>query len=325
MSDAPFPGGPPSPYDGKVPDPAAPPVPAEPKAVPALVSPPRHVPGLVRASNLAGGFMNQFAWAWLGITGVFLWFLLPNADVAGLYHFRGDLATAAGRVTASEETNFEENEVDVYAHTYRFTGRDGVEREGVSYATGRRLDNGAEVTVEYVPDDPSIARIQGMRREPFGIEGWGGALLLGMLGLFTLVGLGFLAAGLRKGVKANRLLGSGRMALGRLKAKRATNTRINDRTVWAFDFEFDGEDLRTHQATAKTHEVDRLSDPRGEFLLYDPVQPSQAVLLDNIPGAVRINEQGYLDTDRPGKAMLSLLLPALVLAVHGTIAWFVLP
>jgi hypothetical protein len=325
MSDEDVPGGaPPSPYEGKVPDPAAPPVPAEPKAVPALVSPPRHVPGLVRASNLLGGFLNQFAWAWLGITGLLLWFFLPNADVAGLYYFQGDMPTAAGVVAAAEETNFEEDDTDVYAHTYRFTGPDGVEREGVSYDTGRRLEAGAEVTVEYVPDDPAISRIHGMRRKPFGVEGWGGLLMLGMMGLFSLIGLGFLAAGVRRGFRANRLLGSGRIALGRLKAKRATNTRINDRTVWAFDFEFDGEDLRTHQATAKTHEVDRLSDPRGEFLLYDPVEPWEAVLLDNIPGAVRISEQGYLETDRPRKAALSLLLPVLVLSAHGVIAWFVL-
>jgi hypothetical protein len=295
-----------------------------PKEVPALVPPPRDVPALVRASNLLGGFMNQFGWAWLGITGIFVWFFLPNADVSGLYYFRGDLATVPGRVTASEETNFSENEVDVYAHTYRFATEDGVERDGVSYDTGRRLDAGAEVTVEYVPGEPSVARIRGMRRAPFGIEGWGGAFLLGMLGLFTLVGVGFLAAGVRRGVKANRLLGSGRIALARLKEKWATNTRVNKRRVWAFGFEFEGEDRRTHHVTAKTHQVDRLSDPRGEFLLYDPVEPSTAVLLDNIPGAVRINEQGYLETERPAKALASLVLPAIVLSVHGVIACFVL-
>jgi len=324
MTDEPTEDMPPCPYEGRVPGVSEPPMPEGPKAVPSLADPPRDVPALVRYSNLLGGFMNQFAWMWMGITGLFLWFFLPHSDVTGLYHFRGDLATAPGVVAASEETNFSENDVDVYAHTYRFTGRDGIEREGVSYTTGRQLGAGTDVTVEYVSDDPSISRIGGMRRKPFGVEGWGGVLVLGVLGTFTVIGLVFLAAGVQKGVRANHLLGSGRLALGRLKEKRPTNTRINDQMVWEFTFEFQGEDLRPHQTKARTHKVADLADPRGEFLLHDPVDPSHAVLLDNIPGAVRINDLGFLETDRPRRAMMLLLVPALVVTVHAVIAWFVL-
>ncbi len=315
---------PPSPYEGKVPGVSRPPVEAAPKAVPALADPPRTVPPLVRASNLFGGFLNQFGWLWLGLTGLFLWFLLPNADVAGLYYFRGRLAEAPGVVVASEETNFSENDTDVYAHTYRFTGPDGIERDGVSYATGRRLEAGANVSVEYVPDAPAVSRIRGMRREPFGIEGWGGLIVLGVLSVFSVIGVGFLAAGLRKGMKANRLLASGRLALGRLTEKRPTNTQINEQTVWAFTFECQGDDRRTHHVTAKTHKVARLSDPRGEFLLYDPVDPTHAVLLDNIPGAARINDLGQLETDRPHKALATLLLPAGIVSAHAVVAYLVL-
>jgi len=317
---------PPSPYEGKVPGVSGPPVEEAPKDVPALADPPRHVPALVRCSNLLGGFYNQFGWAWLGITGFFLWFFLPNVDVTGLYHFRfrGDLGTAPGVVVASHETNCSEDDVDVYAHTYRFTGPDGAEREGVSYATGRRLEAGTNVTVEYVPDDPAISRIRQMRREPFSVEGWGGLLIFGILSVFPVVGVVMLATGVRKGVKANRLLASGRLVLGRLKGKRATNTSINDRRVWEFTFEFQGDDLRPHQVKARTHKVARLSDPRGEFLLYDPIDPAYAVLLDNIPGAVRINDLGQLETDRPRKAVASVLLPAIVLSAHGVVAYLVL-
>jgi len=320
-------GPPPCPYDGRVPGVSGPPVPEamkEPKAVPAFVRPPRHVPALVRVSNLFGGFLNQFGWAWAGITGLILWFFLPNADVTGLYYFRGNPATAPGRVTASEETNFSEDETDVYAHTYRFTGPDGVEREGVSYDTGRRLDAGADVTVEYVPEAPAVSRIRGMRRKPFGIEGWGGMVALGVMGVFSLLGLVFLVSGVWKGIKANRLLASGRLALGRLTKRESTNTRINEQTVWKFTFAFEGGDGRTHETTAKTHQADRLSDPRGEFLLYDPAAPERAVLFDNIPGAVRISERGTLETDPSRKVLGSLVVPAIVLSVHAVIAWFVL-
>jgi len=317
---------PPCPYEGKVPGVSGPPVEEAPKEVPALADPPRHVPLLVRCSNLLGGFYNQFGWLWLGLTGFFLWFFLPNVDVTGLYHFdfRGDLGTAPGVVVVSRDTNFSENDVDIYAHTYRFTGRDGAEREGVSYATGRRLEAGTNVTVEYVPDDPAISRIRQMRREPFGVEGWGGLISLGVLSVFTVIGMVILVTGVRKGMKANRLLASGRLALGRLKGRRPTSTSINERPVWEFTFEFQGEDLRPHQAKARTHKVARLADPRGEFLLYDPLDPAYAVLLDNIPGAVRTNDLGQLETDRPRKAVASLLVPAVMLSAHGVVAYIVL-
>jgi len=315
---------PPCPYEGQVESAGAVPAPKGPKSVPELTDPPRRVPMLVWASNLTGGFANQFAWVWLGVTGVFLWVFMPNCDVAGLFLFRGDLATAAGKVTASEETNFAEDDVDVYAHTYRFAGPDGAERESVSYETGRQLDAGTDVTVEYLPADPVVSRIRGMRRKPFGVEGLGGVMLLGGLGLFVVIGLVFLVIGVRKGLKANRLLANGRFALGRLNEKRATSTRINDQTVWACTFEFQAGDGRTYQATAKTHQVDRLLDPRGEFLLYDPAGPARAVLFDNIPGAVRISERGTLETDPSRKVLGSLVVPAVALSVHAVIAWFVL-
>jgi len=315
---------PPNPYMGTVADPTSLPVMAEPKAVPALNPPPREVPMLVRASNLLGGFYNQFGWIWLGITGAIAWFFVPNADVAGLYHFTQPLATASGVVTASRETNFSENDVRVYAQTYRFEGPDGREREGQSYATGHRLDTGRKVTVEYVAGKPAISRIQGMRRSPFGIEGWTGLIVFGVLGVFVVVGLAFWVTGVRRGLRANRLLAGGMLALGRMTGRRRTRTRINKRIVYEFTFSFSADDRQTYEAKARTHETERLTDPQGEFLLYDPLDPPSAVLLDNIPGRVRIDDVGALETEKPHRAIASLLLPAVVLAANMVIALFVL-
>jgi len=326
---------PPCPYEGRVPGVPQAPAPGGPyaqapgargasKPLPAMADPPRDVPVLVRSSNLLGGFYNQFAWLWLGLTGVFLWVFVPNADVAGLWHFRGEVATAPGVVAASRETNCSENDVRVYGHTFRFTGPDGIERTGESFATGRRLDPGTEVTVEVAPGDPSVARVQGMRRKPFGMGGWAGLVIPGVGAVFSVVGVIMLTVGVRKGLKANRMLRSGLLALGRLKARRPTNTRINDRMVYEFTFEFVADDRRTHEMKAKTHQVDRLSDPRGEFLLYDPIDPSHAVLMDDMPGAVRVGEFGQLETERPAKAALALAVPAIVLTVHAAAAWLVL-
>jgi len=294
------------------------------KPVPALAGPPRDVPRLVYWTNLLGGFYNQFAWLWLGITGAVMWIFLPNADWAGLYHFRGDLQTAPGVVLESRETNCSENDTKVYAQTYRFTASDGRQYENPSYATGRRLKKGVKVTVEYVPGDPSISRIQGMRRGAFGIEGWGGILILVVFVVFLAVGLAMLVVGVRRGVKANRMLAGGKLALGKLKSKRPTSTSINDRTVWEFTFEFVAEDNRTYETKAKTHKTDDLSDPAGEYLLYDRFSPTYAALLDNMPGGVAIDNLGQLRTRSPGKAVASLLVPALVVSAHSLIAYLVL-
>ncbi|MBE3135272.1 MAG: hypothetical protein IMZ55_17540, partial [Acidobacteria bacterium] len=158
----------------KPPAPAGDPVPL--KALPPLASPPRDVPLLVWMTNLLGGFYNQFGWMWVGFTGVFLWVFVPFADVAVLYYFRGDLETASGRVVASRETNCSVNDVKVQAQDYRFVASDGAERQGTSFATGRRLNPGEAVTVEYVAGRPEISRIRGMRRGEFGVEGWGGLI-----------------------------------------------------------------------------------------------------------------------------------------------------
>ena len=294
------------------------------KAVPVLADPPREVPRLVCWANLLGGFYNQFAWLWLGITGAVMWFFVPNADWTGLYHFRGDLATAEGVVLESRETNCSVNDVEVYAQTYRFTASDGAEYRNTSYATGRRLEEGAAVTVEYVPGNPSISRIRGMRRGMFGVEGWEGALIGGIFVVFPAVGIGMLGVGLRKGIKANRMLASGKPALGKLKAKRPTHTRINDRTVWEFTFEFVAEDNRPYEMKARTHKTEDLSDPAGEYLLYDTFNPSYAALLDDMPGGVVIDGLGQLRTKSPAKAVAPFFVPALVISAHAVIAYLVL-
>jgi len=310
------------------PDPGLPGVeasgPVREKAVPVLAEAPREVPRLAYGANLLGGFFNQFGWLWLGITGALAWFFVPHADWSGLYYFRGDLATAEGVVLESRETRCSENDVRVYAQTYRFTASDGAEYEGTSYATGRRLDPGATVTVEYVPDDPSISRIRGMRRDVFGVEGWEGLLIGGIFVVLPAVGIAMLVVGVRKGVKANRMLARGQLALGKLKSKRPTNTSINEQRVWEFTFAFVADDGRTYETKARTHKIKDLSDPAGEYLLYDTFEPSYAAVLDNMPGGVVIDDLGQLRTRYPLSAAAAFLVPALVITVHSVIAYVVL-
>lgn len=290
-----------------------------------LADPPRDVPWLLRLANLCGGFMTQFGWAWTGFTMIFVWVFVPNVDLEGAAAFRGRLDTARGTITASGSTNCSENDTRVYEHDYRFTGPDGEEYEGTSYETGGgERAEGESVTIEFPADRPAISRIKGMRRSTFGIEGLAGLAFGAFIALFMALGLGFLIAGIRGGLKANRLLATGKLALGRLKSKEPTNTRINNQMVWKFTFEFEGDDGQTHEASARTHHTTDLEDGAGEYLVYDAFDPSYAALLDNMPGGVAIDEMGQLHPQNPVRALRSLLLPAAVLTVHGLVAYLML-
>ena len=67
----------------------------------------------------------------------------------------------------------------------------------------------------------------------------------------------------------------------------ATNTKINKQTVYKLFFEFTANDGKTYQVVAKTHKTHRLLDEELEALVYDPANPSNAVVLDALPNGIK--------------------------------------
>lgn len=147
-------------------------------------------------------------------------------------------------------------------------------------------------------------------------------LMLAFVLLFPVIGLAFIVAGLRKGLRGMRLLRHGMLAEGRFTGKRATNTRINKRTVWELTFEFTTASGRRATATARTHEPEALMDQTLEPLVYDPLDPSNAVMLDDLPGRPRLDQESVTRTDGLLSAPLLLGLPALT--VLGHLVWTLL-
>ena len=279
--------------------------------------PPRRVPLAVRTRVLFGGFLNQFGWAFFGFGMIFAWAFLPQADLSLPHPWKPDFQAAEaieGIVNESWKTNASEGGSDhndgtpIFGHRYTFTGPDGKTYHGVSYATGRQVPQGETVTVEYVPGNPAVSRVSGMRTTVFG------RLVLFVL-LFPLVGLAFLAGGLRKGLRGMRLLGHGNPALGTLKSKAPTNVTINKMPVYKLTFAFKAEDGIEYNAVCKTHQTAAVEDDERERLLYDPVRPGNAVLLDSLPGAPRIDDMGHLVAT--GNGWWPLLLPAAAVAVNA--------
>ena len=282
---------------------------------------PREVPFSVRYQLMFGGFFNQFGWFFLGFGLVFFWIFTLNAEFSSLYYFRGELETAPGTVLVTEPTSFSEGGSKhsrgrrIYAMHYSFSPLGEGEYGGTSYATGERFRKGDSVTVEYPKGNPSVSRIQGMRRAI--LSSWAA-----LVGIFPLVGGGFIIAGLRNGIKANRLLANGKVGVGVLKSKVPTNTRINNQTVYKLTFEFAAEDGMTYEVITRTHIPSRLQDEKKERLLYDSFRPSYAVMLDNLPGSPTIDERGEIHAERWGKALLVLIVPFLSIAGHSAyVCW----
>ena len=260
---------------------------------------PRAVPLSLRILAVFGGVV-QIGWAVFGFSSIFLWAFGGNAELPML----GELALTSGRVTSVKETGASENKTRVWANHYEYSVV-GQRFEGVSYSTGSRVSEGDPVVVQYRTGNPSQSRIEGMRRKMFG----SGALFVI---IFPAIGLVVLAFATRAGLRRARLLKEGILTAGKLVSKQPTNTRVNRRMVWELTFAFTTYDGQAAEAKARTSMTERLEDEEYEPLLYDPLKPSVAYLLDEVPARPQTNEAGEL-CGRPLAAAASLILPAIVI------------
>jgi hypothetical protein len=270
---------------------------------------------------LFGGTLNQAGWFVFGFGLVFVWAFTFNADLTSWYRFRGRLDSTEAKVLYSKDTGFSEGGskhhrgTPVYVVHYSFIGPDDAEYKGASFNTGRQLKEGQKVTVEYPQGKPRTSRIKGMRRKPVGLFG-----LFPVV--FPLLGLLFIITGTKKGIKANRLLALGEQTTGTLKSKEKTRSQVNKKNVYKLTFEFKTTEGTTYQAVAKTHETKKLEDQKEEPLLYDPVLPSYAVMLDDLPGNPRIQENGTIKAGSAGMTIKVLVIPLATLIGHGIYIFF---
>jgi hypothetical protein len=275
----------------------------------------RRISPALRVRVLLGGVIHQVGWLVFGFGLIFVWGFLTQAESPLGSGLGDDPAKAEGRVVRVEETNASENDDRIWAVHYRFQDQNDRSREGLSYASGTRLQPGAQVTVEYDPDDPETSRVQGLRTAPFSAGMW-------FVAIFPLIGWGMIVAGLLRGRRHLRLLKTGRVAQGALVDKKPTSTRVNNRIVYKLTFEFSTPEGDRAQAVAKTHEPEHLEDESAEPLLYDPAKPWRACMLDAMPGRPRVGADGQIVLAGRARLIALLILPALTIAGHGAwLAW----
>jgi hypothetical protein len=289
--------------------------------MPRFAPPPRRVTAGAAVQLLFGGRINTVGWLFLTIGTVFVWSFAPAIDLSSSWQFRAPLERAQATVSRCEKTSFSvggsahRRGAPVYANYYSFVASDGASRDGVSYATGRCLRSGAVVAVEYPAGKPGISRLEGMRRTPLGL----GPIFVGF---FPLIGLGLIIGGFRHGRRSLHMIRFGHPAQGTLESKRATNARVNHRTVYEMKFAFTGDDGIRHEAATKTSRPERLEDNEKENMLYDPEAPSRAVMLDTLPGRFSTDESGSITSASPLASLFALALPLLAIGSNAVFFYF---
>lgn len=280
-----------------------------------LAPPPRRIPVSVKLASVLASMWSCFGWVFFGFGMIFVWMLTLSADFSAPRFYLG-MKTAEGTVLRVESIDFRTGDDDteedpVMAYTYRFTDSDGCTQEGVSYSSDADYSAGSRVTVEYLPKKPEVSRVRGMGRAPV-------SLIAGLLVLlFPVIGLMGILWQVRQGTKAIRLLRNGELALGRLKSKQKTETRVNDEPLYKLVFEFKAADGRTFELITRTCDVKKLEDQRQERLLYDPRNPSYAAMFDSLPGETKIDELGHIQVPQGAWLGLAFLLVVPVLSIIG--------
>lgn len=274
--------------------------------------PPRHLSIISQLGILLGGMTNVFGWIFFIFGSIFIWVFGYNSEAR--FIFEPPLSqweTATGVIMAGEPTNSSVNEQKVWEYTFQvFT--DDNSFSGSSYTLTNRLREGQEVEVLFLPDDISTAYIKGSMRAPF--PSW----IIFIVGIFPLVGLGFIIFNVRKNAHFLRLLINGQFTRGTKQSAAQTGAMmtINGRQYPQYKFEFNFHvGSVSHAVTCKTYHPHKLEDEEEEIILYNPSDPGDAVVYDSIKNAPQINNQGQLD-ELPWKKSWVVLLPILAILEH---------
>lgn len=232
-----------------------------------------------------------------------------NADLS--FDIDGsEMKSVEGIATGFVELDASEGDVPVFENYYTFKSDAGMEYEGVSYATGQRVLKGDALIIEYPPGKPQHSRIKGMRRKTF-------SPLVTFVVIFPLVGLVFIFLGLKRSVRALKLLRRGILTKGVLISKTRTNTRINGRVVYKMSFRYKDNQGTEYIRTEKTPNPYFLKDQKEEKLLYLRSRPSYAIMLDALPASAVLNNYDLIESQPLLRVIFLMFIPAATIFGHG--------
>lgn len=278
--------------------------------------PQRSIPLPVLVRVLFGGMVSQMGWLFLGFGLIFVWVFAVHVDFSGLLRSITRQVETRGQVIAVEDTNLSEGGDDdtpgtpIVRVAYAFAGPGGRRLEGASYSAGTDLRPGDLVRVAYAAANPENSHILGMRQAPLPPAGL-------FVVVFPLIGLVMVVYSLMEGIKGIRLLGGGVLPQATLISAEPTSMSVNNRPVFRLTFDFTDADGGLHEVTSRTTQPELLQDQKTEPVLYDPLHPDDAVMLDALPGAPSLTPEGSLGIEAPQSAYLLAIVPAATVLGHG--------
>ncbi len=248
--------------------------------------PPRKVPAHVRRAvqGGAGLWVGVLFGLFFGTFGMFfVWLFFPwrvfddwRLDVEG--------QETPGIVRSAVETNMSINEIQVveYVFAYMVSGREALTTS--CYTTGSRWREGDQVTVRYLPDEPTPARIEGARLSK------GGGIVGVVVLIFPAVGYGMIGLLLITRRRDRLLLESGKVGEVDVLAVDATRTQMNYQTVYKITLSPlpESSDQPVVVKRWATAEINLLTSHALQkqpiFVLYDPRKPKKLIFPEALIG-----------------------------------------
>ncbi len=279
-----------------------------------LGAPPRRPPASLKV-RVALSWSTLIALTAVGLFGG----VFSSCTLPGIVHETRIMAggvRAPGTLISVEETHTTINEKRVFVHHFRFE-HEGQQYQGSSYSYDASGPQSGAVSVELVPSSPGVSRIVGQRTTLLPLSG--GLFVAGIL-LVALVGF---AGAFRRSLGHVRLLVHGVEGRALLVEQRR---QMNKGTVVGYELAYVFEDRRgrTQELHLSTRDPRVLTDEEEEPILYHPLAPERAALLDELPGRPRIDERGELIDSAPGALVPRLLLASLAVCglVLGLVSGF---
>ncbi len=150
------------------------------------------------------------------------------------------------------------------------------------------LVNGVSlVAIEYKADNPSIARLKNTHLE---YHSTAAGIIVLIIFLIDFILLSFF---LIKRNKLIYLLEKGNATRGVLTKSMATNTSINEETVYAYEFTFH-HNGKKFKAKGNTHHYNRVENEDSELILYQEENPKNAIIYDIYSFFPSINNHGEI-------------------------------
>jgi hypothetical protein len=273
----------------------------------------RRVSWITKLRVLSGG-------AGAHITSVIFWIILAITSSivldSELMLIGDEWATTEGVLMDREVVESEDDDGNV-SYSYEYTINYKVGAESYSTVCYSGTDNSykieSAIVVEYNVNKPRFGRLLGTYSMPYGRVT--PIIFLVILTITSVV----LAYFLNKNRKLLHLLEYGALARGKLHASEATNTSINEQTVYEYTFKFEA-DGQEYFVKGKTHLYDNVEDEEYEKILYEVHDPSMATICDISPYLPKIENSGELIK----QASIFSILGYTAITVIGFMAFFLI-